>query len=38
MGIAMLPEMGHTIEIALDGKTLRGTIPLGQTQAVSGDQ
>jgi predicted transposase YbfD/YdcC len=31
---ATLPQAGHTFEIALDGKTLRGTIPLGQTRGV----
>lgn len=31
---ATLPQAGHTVEIALDGKTLRGTIPLGQTRGV----
>ncbi len=31
---ANLPQAGHTVEIALDGKTLRGTIPLGQTRGV----
>jgi predicted transposase YbfD/YdcC len=31
---ATLPGAGHTVEIALDGKTLRGTIPLGQTRGV----
>lgn len=31
---ASLPQAGHTLEIALDGKTLRGTIPLGQTRGV----
>ena len=31
---ATLPQVGHTVEIALDGKTLRGTIPLGQTRGV----
>lgn len=29
-----LPGAGHTVEIALDGKTLRGTIPTGQTRDV----
>jgi len=32
--LAALPGAGHTVEIALDGKTLRGTIPLGQTRGV----
>jgi predicted transposase YbfD/YdcC len=32
--LATLPKAGHTVEIALDGKTLRGTIPLGQTRGV----
>ena len=32
--LATLPEAGHTLEIALDGKTLRGTIPPGQTHGV----
>ncbi len=31
---AALPGAGHTVEIALDGKTLRGTIPAGQTRGV----
>lgn len=31
---ATLPREGKTVEIALDGKTLRGTIPLGQTRGV----
>lgn len=31
---AELPQAGHTVEIALDGKTLRGTIPLGKTGGV----
>jgi len=31
---AGLPGAGQTILIALDGKTLRGTIPLGATQGV----
>jgi predicted transposase YbfD/YdcC len=31
---AGLPGAGHTVEVALDGKTLRGTIPLGQTRGV----
>ena len=31
---AALPGAGHTVEIALDGKTLRGTIPTGQTRGV----
>ncbi len=31
---AALPGAGHTVEIALDGKTLRGTIPLGATRGV----
>lgn len=31
---ATLPKVGRTVEIALDGKTLRGTIPLGQTRGV----
>lgn len=31
---ASLPQVGNTVEIALDGKTLRGTIPLGQTRGV----
>jgi predicted transposase YbfD/YdcC len=31
---AALPGAGHTVAIALDGKTLRGTIPLGQTRGV----
>ena len=31
---ATLPQAGHTVEIALDGKTLRGTIPVGQTRGV----
>ena len=31
---AGLPGAGRTVEIALDGKTLRGTIPLGQTRGV----
>ena len=31
---AALPGAGHTVEIALDGKTLRGTIPLRQTRGV----
>ena len=31
---ATLPQAGDTVEIALDGKTLRGTIPLGQTRGV----
>jgi predicted transposase YbfD/YdcC len=29
-----LPGAGHTVELALDGKTLRGTIPTGQTRGV----
>jgi hypothetical protein len=29
---ANLPQAGHTVELALDGKTLRGTIPLGETR------
>lgn len=32
--VAGLPAAGHTVEIALDGKTLRGTIPFGQTRGV----
>lgn len=32
--VAGLPGAGHTVEIALDGKTLRGTIPFGQTRGV----
>ena len=31
---AALPGAGHTVEIALDGKTLRGTIPLGASRGV----
>ena len=31
---ASLPQAGHSRELALDGKTLRGTIPLGQTRGV----
>jgi len=31
---ARLSEAGHAVEIALDGKTLRGTIPTGQTRGV----
>lgn len=31
---ASLPQAGQAVEIALDGKTLRGTIPLGQTRGV----
>ncbi len=31
---AALPNAGHTVELALDGKTLRGTIPRGQTRGV----
>lgn len=32
--VTRLPGAGHTIEIALDGKTLRGTLPFGQTRGV----
>jgi predicted transposase YbfD/YdcC len=32
--LATLPQTGQQVEIALDGKTLRGTIPLGQTRGV----
>lgn len=32
--VAGLPGAGHTVEISLDGKTLRGTIPFGQTRGV----
>ncbi|HEY6075170.1 MAG TPA: ISAs1 family transposase, partial [Anaerolineales bacterium] len=32
--VAGLPGAGHTVEMALDGKTLRGTIPFGQTRGV----
>jgi len=31
---ARLPQTGQAVEIALDGKTLRGTIPVGQTRGV----
>lgn len=31
---ANVPQAGQAVEIALDGKTLRGTIPLGQTRGV----
>ena len=31
---ASLLQAGHPVEVALDGKTLRGTIPLGQTRGV----
>lgn len=31
---ATLPQTGQPVELALDGKTLRGTIPLGQTRGV----
>ena len=31
---AGLPGAGCSVEVALDGKTLRGTIPLGQTRGV----
>jgi predicted transposase YbfD/YdcC len=31
---ARLPHTGQAVEIALDGKTLRGTIPVGQTRGV----
>jgi predicted transposase YbfD/YdcC len=31
---ATVAEAGHSVEIALDGKMLRGTIPLGQTRGV----
>ena len=29
---AAQPQAGHSVSIAIDGKTLRGTIPAGQTQ------
>ena len=32
--LAALPGAGYTVEMALNGKTLRGTIPLGQTRGV----
>lgn len=32
--VAALPQAGQTVQIALDGKTLRGTIPTGATQGV----
>lgn len=28
------PEAGHSVLVALDGKTLRGSIPAGQTQGI----
>jgi predicted transposase YbfD/YdcC len=31
---ARLPGAGRTVELALDGKTLRGTIPRGETQGI----
>lgn len=31
---AQPPQAGHSLHLALDGKTLRGTLPAGQTQGV----
>jgi predicted transposase YbfD/YdcC len=32
--LASLLQAGHPVEVALDGKTLRGTIPMGDTRGV----